>query len=345
MLGVAARLRGTLGMMNTAEIPPELCDACRFESLDYTNDNVLGTLRALTPWWRLIVANVADDSFHARPSAAVWSGLEYLEHSTEVTNLLALGLEAMHAQPLVALQAQLVVPPVAKHASTRPSDAVLDEFDGATAAFIKLATATSATQRHHRLTFPDGIEINPDWIVRHAVHDAVHHLYDVATGLRGLGAGVAPHSGTVVQINLSSGGVPKRAVAEAKIERRGLVGDRQATRVHHGRVIQAVCLASFEAIERMQAEGHPIFAGAAGENFTLAGVDWAALRPGVRMRIGDAVLETTLPAVPCAQNAQWFADRKFNRIHHAEHPSETRWYARVVHDGSVRAGDPVRIDG
>ena len=36
-----------------------------------------------------------------------------------------------------------------------------------------------------------------------------------------------------------------------------------------------------------------------------AGIDFAALRPGTRLRIGDVLCETTLPAVPCTKNARW----------------------------------------
>ena len=98
-------------------------------------------------------------------------------------------------------------------------------------------------------------------------------------------------------------------------------------------------------IEALREEGHPIFPGAAGENLTLGGLDWAALQPGAFVHVGaDVVLELLAYAVPCAKNAPWFADRDFNRILHTRHPGWSRLYAAVVSPGTVRIGDPVAVE-
>ena len=87
------------------------------------------------------------------------------------------------------------------------------------------------------------------------------------------GAGVARQHGTVQQLNISSGGVPKHAVAAAALGHRGFEGDRQRSRKHHGRAFQAVCLWSADVIDRLRNAGHPVFPCAAGENVTVAGLD------------------------------------------------------------------------
>ncbi len=110
---------------------------------------------------------------------------------------------------------------------------------------------------------------------------------------------------------------------------RGLDGDRQASRKHHGRVWQALCLWSADVVEALAAEGHPVFPGAAGENVSVRGLDWAAVRPGVRLRLGSVLAEVTVPALPCAKNARWFVDGDFNRMHHERDRAVTRWYALV----------------
>jgi MOSC domain-containing protein YiiM len=148
-------------------------------------------------------------------------------------------------------------------------------------------------------------------------------------------------SGRVVGLHVSPGGVPKAPVSEADIGWRGLAGDRQATRRHHGRLWQAVCLWSAEVIDGLRRDGHPIFPGAAGENVTVAGLDWAALRPGLRLAAGNAVVEVTVPALPCAANAGWFADGDVMRIDHRRHPGSSRQYALVVRPGRVAVGDDV----
>ena len=155
---------------------------------------------------------------------------------------------------------------------------------------------------------------------------------------------MTPHV-SVHQINTSRGGVPKLPVASARLEVGGVVGDEQADRRHHGGPDQDLCLYSLEVVERLRSEGHPIEAGAAGENLTLSGLDWSVMRPGLRLRIGaDAVAEVTRPAPPCAKNARWFSDRDYSRMSEELHPGRSRWYARVLSPGVVMAGDPVVVE-
>ena len=89
-----------------------------------------------------------------------------------------------------------------------------------------------------------------------------------------------------------------------------------------------------EAIERLVDEGHNAFPGAFGENLTLRGIEMDSLAEGSRLAIGDAlVIEVTEPAAPCSKQAQWFSDGRFARISSRTHPSDARWYARVIREG------------
>jgi MOSC domain-containing protein YiiM len=150
-------------------------------------------------------------------------------------------------------------------------------------------------------------------------------------------------TGAVAQLNVSGGGVPKRPVASAEIGPRGLAGDTQRHRQHHGRPWQAVCLWSAEVIDAFAAAGHPISYGAAGENVTVRGLPWAAVLPGVRLRVGEALLEVTVFSLPCTHNAQWFADRDYRHMHHERGPV-SRVYAWVLEPGTVATGDPVVLE-
>lgn len=147
------------------------------------------------------------------------------------------------------------------------------------------------------------------------------------------------------QISVSDGGVPKLPVPEARVTVEGVEGDRQRNREVHGGVDRAVCLFSLEVIEALQAEGHSIQPGASGENLTIAGLEWAELKPGDRLRIGDALrLEIVKYTEPCRFNAQWFRDGNFNRINQKKHPGWSRLYARVLAEGMVKPGDPVTVE-
>ncbi len=152
--------------------------------------------------------------------------------------------------------------------------------------------------------------------------------------------------GTVVSVNLNEGGVPKPPVAGARVLRLGLDGDRHSQDVHGGERA-AICLYAQEAIERVRADGHQAFPGSYGENLTLLGIDWLALRAGDRLAIGDGddgpLLELTQYATPCETQAHWFTGARIGRISHAAHPEDARFYARVLREGDVAPGDPVRV--
>ena len=157
-----------------------------------------------------------------------------------------------------------------------------------------------------------------------------------------------PSSGLLLTVNTSPGGVPKRPVGRARMTFRGVEGDRhRQPEPMHGGPAQAACLLAFEAIERIRADGHQSFPGAYGENLTIAGLDWGGLRHGDRLRIGEAgtgtLLELTDYATPCDTQAQWFLGGRTGRISHRKHPEDARWYARVVEEGDVGAGDRLHL--
>ncbi len=148
--------------------------------------------------------------------------------------------------------------------------------------------------------------------------------------------------GRIGAILISDGGVPKRGIAEARIDAAGLHGDRQRHTAFHGGPTRAVCVYACELIKALQAEGHPIEPGAIGENITLAGIDWEHMVPGRQLALGaDVRLELTSFAVPCRQIAGAFRDGGYDRVSQTRHPGWSRLYARVMSGGCVRVGDPV----
>lgn len=148
----------------------------------------------------------------------------------------------------------------------------------------------------------------------------------------------------IFQINISSGGVPKRPVAMGEVTEAGLTGDWQQNRRFHGGPDRALSLFSLEHIIALQAEGHPIFPGATGENLTIAGLDWPSLKPGARLRLGAGVeIEITSYVTPCRTIAAAFRDEAFTEISEKNYPGRARLYARVVRPGEIRIGDPVQV--
>ena len=152
-------------------------------------------------------------------------------------------------------------------------------------------------------------------------------------------------------MNLNRGGVPKPPVDGTIVRALGLDGDGHNEPDIHGGPTAAVCLYPQEAVERVRADGHQSFPGSYGENLTLLGIDWAGLRDGDRLELGDdgdgegagPLLELTQFAAPCATQSHWFVEGRIARISHKVRPEDARWYARVLREGPVAPGMAVRV--
>lgn len=148
----------------------------------------------------------------------------------------------------------------------------------------------------------------------------------------------------IVQLSVSNGGVPKKAVESVRVTALGLEGDAHRNREHHGGPERAVCLFAMEAIRALQAEGHPLVPGALGENVTLEGLDWSAVQPGARVRLGaEVVVEITRYTTPCFNIRPAFRDGDYSLVSQNRHPGRSRVYARVLETGTVRRGDPAQL--
>jgi len=151
-------------------------------------------------------------------------------------------------------------------------------------------------------------------------------------------------TGRIFQLNCSQGGVPKLAVREALLTPTGLEGDWQRVRRYHGGPERALCLYSLERILKLQAEGHPIFPGSAGENVTVAGLDWSLLKPGAQLALGEeALVEISSFTTPCKTIAGSFLEGGFARILQKEHPGDSRLYARVLRTGRLAVSQTIRL--
>jgi len=156
---------------------------------------------------------------------------------------------------------------------------------------------------------------------------------------------------SVVQVNISPGGLPKRAIDEGIIGPLGIEGDVHAHPQIHGGPLQAVLLIAAEVVDALIERGYPLFYGAMGENVTTRGIAIRDLRIGDQLRVGGAVLEITKPRGPCSA-LDIYGESLKRDVYDAQvkrrDPASPRWgmsglYASVVRPGPVRAGDPVAL--
>jgi MOSC domain-containing protein YiiM len=157
-------------------------------------------------------------------------------------------------------------------------------------------------------------------------------------------------TGTVLQVSVSQGGIPKLKVPRAEVTEIGIAGDSWRYPFHGGRR-KAVLLITLEGIAELMSQGFRLFPGALGENITTRGLDRRELRIGQRFHIGDAEIELTHIRTPCATLNVYGSGIQaaiYDAQVQAGDPGSQRWglsgfYASVVRPGMVRAGDTIAL--
>ena len=326
-------------MWNHADRQFEVCEACRFDSSAYTNDDVTGTLGHIERMVRFSTRGVASALLDQRPSPATWSANEYVRHMKGV-------IKAMRFLVAVALDTPGTPLSGEPPADATPDDAVevldfereVTRLGEEAAQLLELWLGLDAAQRRASIEL-NGMTADVDGIVRHCAHELTHHLSDIGRAV----AGLTPPTGSGFVASVHAGrGVPKPEVASGPIAvgYRGVAADVQRIRKHHGRVWQAVCLWSGDVIDDLRTEGHPVTSGSCGENLVVRGLDWHALRGGMRLRFDSGLeLELADHATPCKTIAESFLDRDFRRIGEQREPGISRLYAKTITDGTIAAGD------
>jgi len=320
----------------------EQCDACGFDSDLYDRADTISSQTIVPAVLGASFAGVADEVLEIRPDEHTWSIAEYVDHVQEVAFVNRSAIDMALNEP----GADLGPAPEPVFSDTLRSVDVAAALAACTGEYEALRQRLGAlTDEQWSATVTvDDHPISVDWFARHVVHDGLHHMADIGRIVHGLGHGAASEVGHVAGLHISNGGVPKDPVDSVAVDGSGCKGDGQSDRRHHGRPVQAICLWSADVIAGLQAEGHPIQAGNAGENITIADIAWGSLRPGSRLRVGDVPLLVTAHAIPCAKNAPWFSDRNFKRMLHDTNPGSSRLYAIPLRAGRIAVGDRVEIE-
>jgi len=157
-------------------------------------------------------------------------------------------------------------------------------------------------------------------------------------------------SASILQINVSPGGVPKRPIPNGIVTPLGITGDGHAHPQIHGGPRKAILLITSEGLDELKEQGFALYRGALGENLTTHGLNRRSVRVGQRYRIGEILVEITKVRAPCEtlnaypgiQKAIYDPDVK------AGNPASPLWglsgfYASVLQPGSIRPGDPIQL--
>lgn len=128
-----------------------------------------------------------------------------------------------------------------------------------------------------------------------------------------------------------------------RIESDGIPEDIICDTKHHGGPDQAIYIYGAADYQWWsEALGQELGPGTFGENLTISELESAQFRIGDLLQIGTARLQVTSPRMPCVTLAARMGDATFKeQFRQAERPG---LYCRVLQEGQVQAGEPVRLD-
>jgi len=143
-------------------------------------------------------------------------------------------------------------------------------------------------------------------------------------------------------------GLPKKPVDHAFVARGGVEGDFNVYRHEERRddPDQALLILPIETIRELNSEGWPIKAGDLGENFTTKGIPYQAFGVGKVFTAGRARFQISKACDPCdnlyllpyvgGSKGPGFLKVMLGR---------RGWFARVLEEGQVKAGDSLTEEG
>ncbi|WP_424952279.1 MOSC domain-containing protein [Deinococcus sp.] len=153
--------------------------------------------------------------------------------------------------------------------------------------------------------------------------------------------------GTAEPIQAKSGrsGIFKRpASGPVRVGTLGLVGDHIVDTESHGGPEQAIYVFTQPDYDHWSERlGQTLATGTFGENLLISDLESASLAIGERLRIGSVLLEITSARIPCVTLAVRMNDPEFVKtFRQVRRPG---FYARVLEEGEVAAGQPFQLEG
>ena len=138
-------------------------------------------------------------------------------------------------------------------------------------------------------------------------------------------------------INISEGGIPKRAVERALVLSTGLEGDAH-DHEKHNTPMQAISLIDDEDLADLRQEGFQVHAGSTGENITVCGLSIDDLQIGNRLIFsGGVTIELTKRRKPC-----FILDAINPRLKEVI-IDRCGFLARVIRIGAIAVGETIEV--
>ena len=167
--GASGKNRDTMGF--------EKCDECGFSGEKWSDAGAISAIAHLPARFADAVADLSPNELLRRPVEDQWSIAEYTDHVREVIFGMRFLLDMVVSQPGTNLGDSPSSPfePAPRQIDI---DVALLGIEREATSFLGSLTELTPNQWDAIVTL-DRTNVDPHWIVRHAVHDSNHHLLDI----------------------------------------------------------------------------------------------------------------------------------------------------------------------
>jgi hypothetical protein len=176
------QLRVNTGTRRLPALPAEdhRCPTCPFHYAAVSVDDALAEIARVPGAVRDAMATVPRARWRERPAPGVWSVVEYLCHLRDVFVVSTIRLHRTRTEDRPVLEPMLNDLRAARFRyNERDPDAVLEELDAAVAGLADEAARLAGGDWARTATRLPGEERTARWLVRHALHEGLHHARDI----------------------------------------------------------------------------------------------------------------------------------------------------------------------
>jgi hypothetical protein len=155
----------------------ERCDECGFNGEEWSDEAAISAIGGLPTRFASAVIGLGPDDLLRRPVDSQWSIAEYADHVREVIFGMRFLLDIAVTQPGTDL-GEPPSSPFDRDPRQIDIDAALVGIEREVTSLLNTYSELSPNEWVSIVTL-DGANVDPHWIVRHAVHDPTHHLLDI----------------------------------------------------------------------------------------------------------------------------------------------------------------------
>lgn len=155
----------------------ERCHECGFNGEEWSDAAAISAIEGLPTRFADVVVGLSSDDLLGRRVDGLWSISEYANHVREVLFGMRFLLDIAVTQPGTDL-GESPSSPFELEPRQIDLDAALAGMEREVTSLLRAFSDLSTNEWHSVVTL-DGANVDPDWILRHAVHDSTHHLLDI----------------------------------------------------------------------------------------------------------------------------------------------------------------------